>query len=313
MIQDTFQAVDELLVVPGDLSEPVVGDSVELSVVVTTRDRAAILDETLQALSSQVWADGSWDVVIVDNGSTDSTPEVVASWVDRFPVAVRVLRVCERFNPSYARNAAVAATMARSVAFVDDDDLISAGWVAAMGVALRDHELVGSRFEYGELNNPELVRHRTFQTEALGTFAGAIVVSGGGMGCRRDLWLTVGGSNEEFRTGQDIDFALRVAHLGSVHPILVRDATYHVRLRETMRSSLDQGRRMGRASVQLHHVHGAGAERTGDGRTAWRRWRGLILRTKRVRDNNERLAWANDLGHELGLLEGRLTYRRWLR
>ena len=49
-----------------------------VSVVIATRDRAALLERTLAALGAQELQDGAIEVLIVDNGSSDHTREVVA-------------------------------------------------------------------------------------------------------------------------------------------------------------------------------------------------------------------------------------------
>ena len=86
----------------------------DLTVIVPVFNGAATLDEQLDALATQRWA-GRWEVLVVDNASTDATPAIVASRVasdDRF----RTIRADAAHNLAYVRNAGVRATGARSVA-----------------------------------------------------------------------------------------------------------------------------------------------------------------------------------------------------
>ncbi len=91
-----------------------------LSVVVPTRDRASVLERSLAALADQ----GAGEVVVVDDGSTDGTPEVIAQhgWVRsvRLPGEGR----------SAAKNAGVAAAGGDIVLFMDDDVIATPGLVA---------------------------------------------------------------------------------------------------------------------------------------------------------------------------------------
>jgi len=91
-----------------------------VSVAICTRNRAASLRATLAALdATEVPAAFDAEVLVVDNGSTDDTANVVASWR---PAAFAVRCVVEpRPGVARARNAALAATSGAVIAFLDDD------------------------------------------------------------------------------------------------------------------------------------------------------------------------------------------------
>ena len=57
---------------------PHVKTMTDLQIAICTYNRAAALDRCLTALSGQLAAPGSWQVMVIDNRSTDATPEVVA-------------------------------------------------------------------------------------------------------------------------------------------------------------------------------------------------------------------------------------------
>ena len=65
----------------------------DLTVVVPTHNRADLIEETLAALAEQEWAGGRWDIVLVDNDSTDATPEILERWAERMPVPTRIVTV----------------------------------------------------------------------------------------------------------------------------------------------------------------------------------------------------------------------------
>lgn len=283
----------------------------ELTVVVTTRNRGHLIGDTLAALRDQAW-DGAWDVVVVDNGSTDDTPAIVRAALADLPVPARLIVAAERHNPSYSRNAGVAATTATSVAFVDDDDEITPGWVAAIGHALREHQFVGSRMDYLKLNGPQLGATTTFQTERLGKHFDAPIVDSAGSGCRRALWAAVGGSNESYRNGQDVDFSLRVARHGEVVPHFCADALYHARLRGSTRGAFSRGRRRGRSEVRLFREHGAAFGARPD--PIWiavGRWARLVVRLPHLAAAGRRVVWFEDAGRRVGRLGACIRDRTW--
>ena len=105
--------------------------TLDLSVVIPARNEAATIVEQLDALAAQEWS-GSWEVVVVDNGSTDATPDVVTAYGAREP-RVRLVQALERAGLNYARNVGIEATHGRAFALCDADDLVAPGWVAGDG------------------------------------------------------------------------------------------------------------------------------------------------------------------------------------
>ncbi|WP_420455020.1 glycosyltransferase family 2 protein [Rubrivirga sp.] len=170
-----------------------------VTVAVCTRDRAAILAETLAHLRATIGeAPPGIEVLVVDNGSADATPAVVAGLAD-WPA----LRSVEEPTPglSGARNRALRASSAEWVHYLDDDAFVWPTWLDALrdAVARPGVVLVGGpiepRFEAAPPAwfDPASVR-RTFGAE--GPLSGAAVregFSGGNLAVRRDALAAVGG------------------------------------------------------------------------------------------------------------------------
>lgn len=107
-----------------------------VSVVVCTRDRAARLRVTLESLAGvRVPTDLEWEVVVVDNDSTDGTVEVVEVFRDRLP-----LRHVRETVPglSHARNRGVLSADGDFLIWVDDDVDVPPGWLEAWVTGFRD-------------------------------------------------------------------------------------------------------------------------------------------------------------------------------
>ncbi len=104
--------------------------SPHLAVIVCTRNRAALLDQTLASLRRQDVPASFWEILVVDNGSTDGTREVVQSH-QRVWSELAYLRE-PRAGLSRARNAGLLHTRAPLVAYLDDDVLLCPQWVQAI-------------------------------------------------------------------------------------------------------------------------------------------------------------------------------------
>jgi glycosyltransferase involved in cell wall biosynthesis len=100
-------------------------DPLELTVVIVTRNRASVLEGALDSLAAQQPAAG-WELVIVDNGSTDHTAIVVQRFRDRLPVSASWE---PRPGKSRALNRALDIARGQVVAFTDDDVLLSPVWL----------------------------------------------------------------------------------------------------------------------------------------------------------------------------------------
>ena len=106
----------------------------EVSVVVPAHDAAATLPALLAALDSQTFG-GRWEVVLVDDASTDATGELARGW------GARVVRLEGQGGPAGARNAGIAAARAPRIAFTDADCEPSPRWLAELTAALDDADL----------------------------------------------------------------------------------------------------------------------------------------------------------------------------
>lgn len=169
-----------------------------VTVAICTRDRAHVLPLALDDLRVELADHPEIDVLVVDNGSTDATPDVLAARSD-WPA----LRSVREPVPglSVARNRALAETEADWIVYLDDDAFVCPGWRDALlnAVARPGVSLVGGpiepRFEVAPPRwfDPSASR-RTFGPEgALPDSAARRGFSGGNLGVRRDVLTEVGG------------------------------------------------------------------------------------------------------------------------
>ena len=101
----------------------------DVTVLICTRDRRAMLERALGSIASaRVPAGLAWELVVVDNGSADGTAAAAEGFAGRLPI--RVVRE-ERAGLSHARNRGVEAARGGLIVWTDDDVLVDAGWLEA--------------------------------------------------------------------------------------------------------------------------------------------------------------------------------------
>jgi hypothetical protein len=103
-----------------------------VSVVVATHDRARMLTGLLDALEHQVAPAGGFEVVVVDDGSTDGTWDVLAAAVARTTLPLLALRQPVATGQGEARQRGLGIVRGSVVAFTDDDCLPAASWVVTL-------------------------------------------------------------------------------------------------------------------------------------------------------------------------------------
>jgi glycosyltransferase involved in cell wall biosynthesis len=283
--------------------------SVQLSVIVCVHNGARSIVHQLEALDRQQW-DEPWEVIVVDNRSTDDTPRVIREFARSHP-RFRTVAAPRSLGLAYARNVGVASSSAPAVAFCDDDDVVAEGWVAAMGTALREHPIVACRFDWSTLQG---VGRSTFQRDGLGEIFGYKIAAGVG-GWQRSLWDALDGNDESLTfTGEDFDMSIRAFLEHGVTPYFEPRAVCHVARRSGRRANFRQARRYGRASVVLYKRYGVGrTDRRAELRRSMKVWAWLAANLLSLRQTGEGSRWARRAGLQIGRLEQSIRSRTlWL-
>jgi GT2 family glycosyltransferase len=120
------------------MSEP----AVRISVVVPTCNRAARMERLLDALAVQDLGE-SFEVVVVDDASTDDTRQRLESFVTSLPLVVVGSDV--NTGPAGARNLGWRRARSDLIAFIDDDCVPDPGWLQALTAALDQADIVVGR------------------------------------------------------------------------------------------------------------------------------------------------------------------------
>jgi glycosyltransferase involved in cell wall biosynthesis len=278
-----------------------VSGAAAVSVVVPFHNAEQHLEEALTSLIGQTAA-GGWEVVAVNNRSTDRSRTIVESFSSRLPLTmVDAPRVR---NASYARNTGVAASRGARLLFMDADDAIAPGYVDALSAALDRHPFVTSRVD-SETLNPDWVRdaHGTpWQADGVAVFFDFLPATGVNIGIRRELFDRLGGFSECFATCEDIALSWQAALDLGVQALFVPDALYRYRYRSSLPALYQQSVSWGRGTVRLFEhfrAHGMPGRTTA---AALLEWKNVAAALARARTRRERAAIVVRLGYCAGRL-----------
>ena len=108
-------------------------EALELTLAICTLNRAELLRDCLNSIASQPSGIVAFEVLVVDNGSEDSTLAVCAEYAKKLPGFRAVVET--KTGLSHARNRAIAEAKGNAIAFIDDDAILCDGWLQAVAQA----------------------------------------------------------------------------------------------------------------------------------------------------------------------------------
>lgn len=115
----------------------------EVTVAICTRNRSGLLAKVLEDLRGQTGLDcREWEILIVDNDSTDATWSTAAAFAETSPIVTRVVREPQQGIP-FARNRAVTESQSTYIAFIDDDMVPPCPWLVTLLSTMREKKADG--------------------------------------------------------------------------------------------------------------------------------------------------------------------------
>ncbi len=285
-------------------------DVTETSVILCVRNGAGTIAEQLAALAAQEYAE-PWELVVVDNGSTDGTVGVVRRWEARLPMLTIVPAVGAAgagLRPQRRRWGGPGSRCWPSATPMTSPT--PGGW-ARLAAGAREADLVGGRLELASLNG-ELARAWRARPEpltlptALGYLPYAV---GANFAIRQAAFQAAGGCDERFTVcGDDLDLSWRVQR-GGGSLLFCPDAIMHYRLRTDVRVVMRQRYRYGQAEALLRRKFSDDISPVAPRARARSVVRMLARSRELARGAGRRGAWLADASHLAGQLSGSARYR----
>jgi glycosyltransferase involved in cell wall biosynthesis len=240
---------------------------VDVTIAVCTYNRADRLRRALQSLQQiELPAGKDVELLVVDNASTDQTPDVAASFADADPIPVRYTREPAQ-GVAHARNRAVREAAGEWIAFFDDDQLADRRWLVELLETAERHDcgFVGGavRLNLPESAAPLAGACRVLLTESPADqpeapYSGPRTPGAGNLLARKSLLERAGGFDPHATMGgEDTALFREVKRLGEQVWFGPRAVIYHVVPAERLRPNylLWNARRTGVhiADIELQH------------------------------------------------------------
>jgi lipopolysaccharide/colanic/teichoic acid biosynthesis glycosyltransferase/GT2 family glycosyltransferase len=228
--------------------------SVLASVIVPTFNAAQTLEDCLKALVTQPLPLEEYEIIVVDDGSTDVTPDIVL----RYP-SVRLIRIPHR-GAATARNCGAREARADLLLFTDADCEPARDWIEKMLAPFAEAKVVGAKGVYRTRQRNLIARFVQLEYEEkyarmrraptidfVDTYSAAY---------RREIFLAEGGFDESFPESsvEDQEFSFRLAEHGR-RMMFVPDAVVYHQHASTLGAYLRRKFRIGYWKVRVHTRH----------------------------------------------------------
>ena len=188
-----------------------------VSIIIPVYNRPEDIEACLNSLLLLNYPQDKLEIIVVDDASTDSTPEVVSL------VPARLIRNKQNRQASFSRNLAAREANGDILAFIDSDCLAGPGWLLELIPAFRDATLgaLGGRVDaYYDDNN--LDRYEKVKSSLImGTWPKRsqednpfFYVPSCNLLVRKTLFLSLGGFDETLFVGEDVDLCFRIKKHG---------------------------------------------------------------------------------------------------
>jgi glycosyltransferase involved in cell wall biosynthesis len=242
-------------------------DEFEISLLICTRNRADKLGHALGSVvaAMQPVATRKIEVVLVDNGSTDRTQDVIREWAASVPFPVSSI-IESRPGLSAARNAGIRVAKGRLIAFTDDDCSLNIDYFSIILKLYENRTDITIRGGRVELGDPTDVPYTILLGEVRQRLQEGILPAGFVIGANlvipADIFRRVGmfderfGAGAKFKAAEESDLIYRAHRLGFqveyVPELIVQH--FHGRKEKSEVTKLSRGYMMGNGAMYGKHI-----------------------------------------------------------
>ncbi|MCX7696968.1 MAG: glycosyltransferase [Bacteroidales bacterium] len=208
------------------------------SIIVATYNRADEIRELLDSALQLEFDPTKFELIIVDDGSTDNTFEIVQEYQDKVPFSLKYI-VQNHEGPGSARNRGMQEAQGEYFLFVDSDVILPSQWLKKIDEYLQINPV--DAFGGPDTDHPSFPPLLKAINYAMTSFIGTAGTRGSrrslqkkfyprsfNMGISRKVWKSIGGMSS-LRHGQDMDYSARIYEHGFRVGLIADAYVYHKR------------------------------------------------------------------------------------
>lgn len=230
--------------------------------IIPTFNRVDEIEELLLSLNKQVIEFSKFEIVVVDDGSTDNTETLIHSFRAESKLQIKFFKQDHR-GPGEARNLGMQKSEGEFLLFIDSDCIADQNWLSAYETAILKFDPIG-------FGGPDKVLPNFSPLQKAIDYSMTSFITTGGirghskkkiskyyprsfnMGVRADVVQKIGGMNK-LRHGQDIEFSNRILNTGG-KVIKVDDAVVYHKRRMSIKKFFKQVNNWGIARINLYKI-----------------------------------------------------------
>lgn len=226
------------------------------SVILCTYNRVHLLEGALRSLASQTVTSEQFEIIVVDDGSTDGTA-AHCERAGRDLSNMKYIAMGKNLGLAAAGNMGIRSAKGEVLLFIDDDCKAQENWVECLTAALEQHPLAAGAIKSPQLNyvkfchnisqfHPLMKRRREGEAKS---------IAGANMGIRRSVWEELDGFDEKSKV-PDMEFVLRARSKGYAVHFTPRAVVIHDPERTSLAAVLKNASEHASKTILLRNKYG---------------------------------------------------------
>lgn len=223
------------------------------SVIIPVYNDPRGIEHTLRSVVNQNFPHETYEIIVVDNGSTDNTADIVHSFSNKWPLLVRLVSENKTQNSYVARNKGVNVSRGEIIVFIDADMTVERHWLNDVMNVFQDNQIayIGTRVKM-YLQKKSTVASYDMATDFnieryinQSHFAPTCCLA-----VKKELFAHLGPFDSRLLSSADKEFGNRVYKAGYALSYIPSVVVYHP-ARQTLLQLLSKAFRLGRGFAQL--------------------------------------------------------------